>query len=123
MADGAHRLALLEEGAHEAHGVGVGPQDVRVDDATRKDEPVVVRRVGVLHGNVHREGVGLVVMVEPLDLARLERDEVGVAARFLDRLPGLGQLHLLHAVGREERDSLALELVAHFRPPWIRVLS
>ena len=37
-------------------------------------------------------------MVEGLDLAVLDRDQLGPTARLLDRLPRLGQLHLLDAV-------------------------
>ena len=111
-------LPLLEERGHEAHRVPVRPQDVRVDHAARQDEPVVLRRVGVLHGRVDRERVGLVVVVEPLDLAALERDQLRGAAGLLDGLPGLSQLDLLDPVRGEEGDALALQLGTHVvKPP------
>jgi hypothetical protein len=73
-------------------------------------------------------------VVERLDLAGLGGDQLGRAARVLDRLPRFGQLDLLDAlVGDEERDALALKLVCHavhlsigedpswaFRPPAAR---
>jgi len=113
VADGPDRLPLLEEGTHEGDCVLVRAQDVRVDYPAREYESVVVRRLGVLDRLVGRERLALVVVVEALDLALLQRDQHGLAAGLLDRLPGLGQLDLLDPVGRQERDALAAELVAH----------
>jgi hypothetical protein len=56
-------------------------------------------------------------VVEPLDLALLERHELGTAARILDGFPRLGELDLLDHVGREERDLLSVEL-GHVGPPF-----
>jgi hypothetical protein len=50
-------------------------------------------------------------VVEGLDLAGLGREQLGLAASLLDRLPRLGQLDLLGALGGDEEcDSLVLEL-------------
>ena len=108
VADHADRLGLLEERLDEAHGVLVHAQEVGVGDAARQHQPVVVGRVGVGDGLVDRERVGLVEVVEGLDLAVLDRDQLGLPAGLLDGLPRLGQLHLLDALGGEERDRLAL---------------
>lgn len=89
MADGRHRIARVEQLADEADGVLVQPKRVGVPDAAREDEPVVVVGAGVLDGAVDAERVGLVVVVEALDLALLERDELRRPAGRLDRLPRL----------------------------------
>jgi hypothetical protein len=108
VADNGHRLALLEEPRDEPDGVLVGAQGVRVGHATGEHERVVLARVRFRDLTVDAERVGLVQMVEALNLSRLERDELGLPARFLDRLPRLGQLDLLYPVGREEGDPLAV---------------
>ena len=114
VADRGDRLALLEEAADEGDGVLVHAQEVGVGDAARQHEAVVVGRVGVGDRAVDRERVGLVEVVEGLDLARLGGEQLGLAALALDRLPRLGQLDLLDALGGdEERDPLALKLVGH----------
>jgi hypothetical protein len=111
VADHADRLGLLEERAREGDGAFVHAQEVGVRDPTRQHQAGVVRGVGLVHGVVDGEGVGLVEVVEGLDLARLGRDQLGAAARLLDRLPGLGELHLLDALGGDEEcDALAVQL-------------
>ena len=116
VADGRDRLACVEELADELHGVLVGPHCVRVADPAGKDERVVVVRARILDGAVDRERVRLVVVVEPLDLALLERHQVDLAARVLHSLPRLRQLDLLDHVGCKERDFLPLQ-ISHFGDP------
>src|SRR5919109_1707026 len=79
-------------------------------------ERVVVTGLRFLDSAVDLERVGLVVVVETLDLALLERDELDLGALFLDGLPRLGQFDLLDHVGGEERHALALQLVRHREP-------
>jgi hypothetical protein len=55
-------------------------------------------------------------LVEALDLARLQRDELGLGAGLPQGLARLLELDLLEHVGRENRDLLPLELVAHGSP-------
>src|SRR5919202_4624345 len=55
-------------------------------------------------------------MLEALDLAGLDGEQLGLAARLLDCLPRLDQLDLLDPVGGEEGDPLALKLVRHDPP-------
>jgi hypothetical protein len=98
---------------HEPHGVGVVAQEVGVGDPAGQHQPVVVAGAGLRDGLVDREGVTLVEVVEALDLASLQRHQVGGATGLLDRLAGLGVLDLLDAVGCEERDGLALQLACH----------
>jgi hypothetical protein len=108
VADDADRLGLLEEAAHERHGVLVHAQEIGVRDAARQHQPVVVGRGRLRDGAVDLERVPLVQVVEGLDLAILDRDQLGRGARLLDGLPWLGQLDLFDALGGEERDLLAL---------------
>jgi hypothetical protein len=63
---------------------------------------------------------------ELLDQLRVERakiigpaaleTQVEVRAGPVQHLLGLGQLHLLDHVGREERDALSLQLISHVGP-------
>jgi hypothetical protein len=52
-------------------------------------------------------------VVEHLHRARLERDEVRVCAGLAHGLQRFGQLDLFDALGEQECDALALELVGH----------
>ena len=82
VADHADRLGLLEERAHEADGVLVGAQEVGVRDAARAARARRSRRRRRLgDGLVDRERVGLVEVVERLDLAVLERDQLAACRR------------------------------------------
>jgi hypothetical protein len=51
-----------------------------------------------------------------LDLALFEADELGRRAGVVERLARLDELDLLHAVGGEDRDLLAVQL-AHVQTP------
>ena len=60
----------------------------------------------------------MVEVVEGLDLALLERDVLDLGAGLLHGLGRLVELHLLHAVGEEERDLLAIKLACHGLSPF-----
>jgi hypothetical protein len=62
--------------------------------------------------------VGVVEVVEALDLAVVEADELGLRAGLLERLARLDELHLLDAVGGEDRDLPAFELSGHVGSPF-----
>jgi len=113
VADHRDRLVLLEERARERDRPLVGAQEVRVRDAARQHEPVVVRGARVVDRLVDGERVALVEVVERLHLAVLDRDEVDLGARLADRLPGLFQLDLLDALRCKECDPPALQLLSH----------
>jgi hypothetical protein len=113
VADRRHRLALPEEVADEGDGVLVRPELIRVSDAAGEHERVVLVGARLLDGAVDRDPVGRIEVVEPLDLAVLEGDDLDRRARVLERLPRLDQLDLLEHVGGEDRHPLALELVRH----------
>src|ERR687898_1378159 len=72
VTDRGHRLLRLEEGAHEPNRVVVGAEEVGVGHAAGKHEGVVVGLAGVRNLLVDVEGVGLVEVLEGLDLAAVE---------------------------------------------------
>ena len=95
-------------------GVLVLAQVVRVDGAAREQQPVVVLRRGVADGLVDREPVAAVdVVVHGLDLAALQRQQLDLGAGLAHRLARSLELDLLDAVGGEDRDLLALQLIGH----------
>ena len=63
VTDRADRLALLEELAHEVHGVLVGAQRVGITNPAGQHEPVVVGSVRLLNSLVDPEAPSLVVVV------------------------------------------------------------
>jgi hypothetical protein len=107
VANRGDRLALFEKVAHEIDGVFVHAERVRVGDAAGQHESIVVFGAHVADDFIDFERVGLLVVVVALNLARLERNQLGRGAGLLDGEPRLGQFDLLDAAGREKRDTLA----------------
>jgi hypothetical protein len=100
---------------HERDGVLVGAQRVGVRDPARQHERVEVLGGDVGDGLVDLLGVGLVEVVEHLDLARPGTDEDGLVAGVREGLPRLGELDLLDPLmGDEECDGLG-----HGSPWWV----
>ena len=52
MADGSDRLARVVEGAHEADGLLVLAQVVGIENAARKQQPVIAIGINLLDGAV-----------------------------------------------------------------------
>jgi len=117
VADRRDRLVRLGEAGREAHRALVGAQEVAVRDAARDQQAVVVAGADLVERAVDLVAVGVVEVVEALDLPRLEAHELGRRARVLERLARLGELHLLDAVRREDRDLLAIKLAGHVGSP------
>src|SRR5439155_1081514 len=70
--------------------------------------------VGLAAGDEALVDVGLVEVVEHLDVTLLGRDQLDGRARVLERLARLGVFDLLDSlVGGEDRDALALEVLGH----------
>ena len=113
VADGRHRLALLEEPVDELHRVVLEAQEVRVGYASGEHQRVVVGGSDLRQFVVHRERGALVHVVDALDLVGLGRDQLDGGVLLLQGLPGLGQLDLLHTIGGEERDLHACQLAGH----------
>ena len=114
MADRRDRLAGGEEVRDQAYRLGVGAQVVGVGDTAGEHEPVVVvdRRVG--DGPVDGDRVGVVEMVERLDVARLGGQDLGLPTGRLDRLARLGQLDGLDPlVGHEKGDLESCQVACH----------
>jgi len=90
VADHTNRLAGLEELLDEGDRVSVHAQVVGVDGAAGDDQAGVVVDRGVADDLVDGEGVGRVdVRVHRLDLAGLEREQLGLGAGLLDRVARL----------------------------------
>ena len=115
VADHGDRLARLGEALHEGDGIVVGAERVGVGYAAGQHQPVEVGRGDLADDIVHRERVRLVEVVEALHLTGVDRHELRRAAGLLHRLPGFGELDLLHTLGGEEGDRLSLEFVSHAR--------
>src|SRR5205807_1721567 len=113
MADDADGLVLVEEAPNERHRVVVASQLIGVRDASRKHERVEIGRVCVADGAVRLDLVAFVEVLPHLDLALLERDQLGLGAGLPDGVERLSQLHLLDAFGEQERHALAIEFVCH----------
>src|SRR6185436_6714183 len=113
VADRRDRLVRLGEVGREAHGALVGAQEVAVRDAARDQQAVVVAGADLVERAVDLVAVRVVEVVEALDLARLEAHELGCRARVLERLARLGELNLLDAVRREDRDLRAIKPAGH----------
>ena len=107
-------LPERHEVAHERDRAGVQAQLVGVARAARQHEAVVVVDRGVPDEPVDAERVGrLDVAVHRLDLAVLERQQLGQRAGLDQRLARLFELDLLDAVGGEDRDRASREFVGH----------
>src|SRR5579875_631547 len=118
MADHADRLAALDKVADEADGRLILAQMIGVDRSARQDEGIVVSGGRLADQPVHGERDRRVdVLIHGLDLARLDRQQLGDGAGRLDRLPGSLEFHLLHAVRGADRDGLAPQLACHIAPP------
>src|SRR4051812_8030288 len=121
VADRGDRLVRRGERGREPDGVLVGAQEVAVGHAAGDQQAVVVVGADVRDLAVDLELLGVVQVVEALDLALFEADELGRRAGLLERLAGLDELHLLDAVGGEDRDLLAVQLAWHLGSPSFRV--
>src|SRR5205085_612550 len=118
VADDAHGLAFAEDPLQELDGRLLGSQLVRVGDPAWQHDAVVVAGPRLPQRPVDPEAGGLVEMVEGLHLAVLRRDQLGLAARLLDRLPRLGQLDFLDSLLRyQEGNPLPVQLASHRAAP------
>jgi hypothetical protein len=113
MADGSHRLLAEHELPDELHRALIHAQPVRVRHAPGQQQRVVLARPRIAQHTVHRDARPLVVVIHRLDGTVLRRDEVRRRTRRIERLPRLLQLHLLHAVGRQDRDASSRQCPLH----------
>ena len=115
VADHADRLAASSKNVlHERDRVVVHPQAVRVGDAARQDQPVVVVGAGVADAlstvNLSAGSMcAFIAWISPV----VERQQLGRAAGVLDRLARLDELDLLDAVGGDDRDLLSVQVLRH----------
>src|SRR6202012_4216631 len=114
VADRRDGLACLGEGPDERHRVWVDPQLVGVDGASRQQQGVVVIRGGIGDELVDRERARRYQVELPgLDLAGVDRQQLGVGARAVQRPARLLEFDPLDAVSGQDRDTLAAEVTSH----------
>jgi len=116
VADHPDGLAVLEEPLRERDRRRIHADEVGVADAARQHERVESGCVSLGHREVGLLHVALLA----LDRLRLGRHERGRSARVEHGLPGREQLAVLEAVGREEGDRLAGDVVGHRGCPLVR---
>ncbi|MCY1375868.1 hypothetical protein D9M69_633140 [compost metagenome] len=102
---------LLKEAAGKSLGVLVHAKVVGVDYSAGDDQRVEIRGIGLRHRDVDVEGLAFFGAVVTLQLSGLGRHQRGLAAGFLHGIPRAGELHLFHAVGQQERNLLACNIV------------
>ena len=93
----------------------IDAQLVGVRDAARQHQPVVARtRSASATAELGGDLVALVEVIPRLDLALLQRDQVGpLRPAFRTASSGSVELRLLDALGEQERHTLVLQLVRH----------
>jgi hypothetical protein len=113
VADRADRLAGFEEGVGEGDRRGLDAQLVGVDLAARQHEAVIALGPRVLEIEIDRDLLAPVGLVPAADGAGLGCDHMHGGAGLLERALGLRQLRLLEAVGRQDRNGPAVQIVRH----------
>ena len=93
-ADCRHRLAGVEERFRERHGLGLNPQRIEVDKAARQQKSIEVLRFGLIERNVDPELVTPFSKFPRADAFGLRRDDLGLRAGFVERLPRPFELDL-----------------------------
>ena len=113
MTQARDRLPRPVKRAHEFPRLRRLAEQVGIDKAPRKQQPVVI--VGVRFGDrfVHVNAAGRLVQVHAADIAVAQRDHVYFSAGRLQCLHRDDQFHLLEAVRRESRDSAAFQSLIH----------
>ena len=107
--------------ADEGSGVLVDPELVCVHRAARKQQGVVVAHRGVGDQPVDGERARFIqVVLTGLDLAVVDREDLGLSARAVQYFAGLLELNAFDAVGSEDRDPLALKICCHISLPSFR---
>lgn len=102
VADRAHGLLLLEEGADESHGVIVGTQLVRAYRSAGNDEAIEVVRADVSHRPIDLiAATRIEVAIVRLRLTGLKADDGDRPSSLFDRLLGLDELGLFGPARRD----------------------
>src|SRR5262245_17446139 len=117
MADRKHRLAIIDKAGGELEGLSIRAQPIRIEQAARNQDRVIVIRARLIKRLVDVDRFALLHVFEPLDVAGLERDHLHRSARRLDRALGREQLALLKAIRRQDRYFLSSRLHRHRFPP------
>ena len=121
MTDRRHWLATLDEVADERDSVLVDPELVGVHRPARKHQGVVVAHRGVGDQPVDGERARFIqVVLTGLDLAVVDRQDLGPGAGPVQCLAGLLELDAFDPVRGEDRDSPALQICCHVSSPSFR---
>src|SRR5208283_2339149 len=96
VADRGDGFAGFREVPDERDGLRIYPQIVGVRDATRQDQRVELLGLGLLERQIDLQPVAFLVVVHPLNFARVRRDDRNLGAGLLQGLDQLRQLDLLH---------------------------
>ena len=122
MTDGGYGLAGLDELFYELYCVFVGAEFVGVDLAAGEDEGVVVGGLDIGNDAVDFDGLAPVGLVPAFDLSAFDGDNVYFRACLLEVLFGVGEFDLLVAVGGEDGDFFAADLLVHLHLLWSSLL-
>ena len=88
-------------------------QIVRVEQAARQNESVIIGRVGLVEALVDSIGVAPVGLGPGANAFLAGSDDVHRGTGLLHGFPGLRKLGLLEAVGGEDSDLFTVELLTH----------
>ena len=111
VADGADRLAGIEERLDEGHRLRLHAQPVRVHHAAGQQQGVVVIGLRSVEPDVDRDRLAPVGVVPTADPVALRRDDARAGAGGIERLARLDQLGLLEAVLGEDGDAQVLQFL------------
>jgi hypothetical protein len=113
VTDCADGLPRREEVPNELDRPRIGPEGVGVGDPAGQDQGIVIAALDLGNNPVNLKSIALIEMVESLNLARLERDEIDLGTRLLQRTPWFDQLNLLHSISRKHGDFVVVQLLVH----------
>src|SRR5471032_2804770 len=111
VADRRDRLVLAREIADEAYRFLTQPQLVRIADATRQQQRIVIARRGVADAQVHRKFIRRRGVMKALYLLALglRRDQRHARAMLLQKVARSRIFDLFDAVGHQYRDVFAIQ--------------
>ena len=113
MTQARDRLPSPVKRAHKFPRLGRLAEQVGIDKAPGKQQPVVIVWVRFGDGFVDVNAAGRLVQVHAADVAVAQRDYIYFRAGHLQCLHRDDQFHLLEAVRRESRDSSAFQSLIH----------
>jgi hypothetical protein len=114
VADYRHRLPRVEERFDERESREIPPELVRVHDATRQQQRIILLGVRPIEGRIERDLVTPFCMIPPFHLFLSRRDDLSFGAGLLERLAGFREFDLLEAIRDKDSDLFTLAVVEPF---------